>query len=160
MVAGRVAPVRSRFAIVLLMLAGTGLAACVDDSNSTLQYTPDGTRLVTITMADLAYHPDTFAAKAGELVTFEFLNTDDVVHEAVIGSEAEQLAHETEMDGMGGMDMGDMGDTGGTELPSVTVAPGESVELKYGFDSPGPVVIGCHEPGHWDQGMRLDVDVV
>lgn len=60
-------------------------------------------------------------------------------------------------------EMDEMDDTGamdGMEAGhAVVVEPGETVELTYTFETAGPLVIGCHEPGHWEAGMRLDIDV-
>ncbi|MEA2686994.1 MAG: hypothetical protein QOE93_2189, partial [Actinomycetota bacterium] len=41
----------------------------------------------------------------------------------------------------------------------VEVAPGRTGSLVYRFDQPGPVLIGCHEPGHYEAGMRGIVEV-
>lgn len=55
------------------------------------------------------------------------------------------------MDGMDGMDHSD-GD-------GITVPPGETGELTYTFSDAGPVLIGCHEPDHYEAGMVIDVAV-
>ena len=41
----------------------------------------------------------------------------------------------------------------------VTVDPGETGELETAFDEAGTYEIGCHEPGHYDAGMKLTVEV-
>jgi FtsP/CotA-like multicopper oxidase with cupredoxin domain len=50
-----------------------------------------------------------------------------------------------------------MKDMGGDNV--VTVQPGASQTLVYHFTQPGPLIIGCHEPGHYAAGMRADVTV-
>jgi uncharacterized cupredoxin-like copper-binding protein len=39
------------------------------------------------------------------------------------------------------------------------VAPGDTGELTYTFDEAGPLEVGCHEPGHYDAGMKIAVNV-
>ena len=53
--------------------------------------------------------------------------------------------------------MGGMYHGGDSEV--LTVEPGDTGELSYTFDEAGPVQIGCHEPGHFEAGMVLDVEV-
>jgi uncharacterized cupredoxin-like copper-binding protein len=50
-----------------------------------------------------------------------------------------------------------MKDMGGDNV--VTVQPGASQTLVYHFPQPGPLITGCHEPGHYAAGMRADVTV-
>ncbi len=43
---------------------------------------------------------------------------------------------------------------------AVSVRPGKSATLTYTFDNkPGPVLIGCHQPGHYTGGMKAAVNV-
>ena len=61
------------------------------------------------------------------------------------------------------MDMGHGGNSdhgGGTDdADAVTVEPGESGSITTTFDESGTVLIGCHEPGHWEAGMKATVSV-
>jgi uncharacterized cupredoxin-like copper-binding protein len=41
----------------------------------------------------------------------------------------------------------------------VTVEPGERATLTRTFDAPGSVVVGCHQPGHWESGTKATVTV-
>jgi uncharacterized cupredoxin-like copper-binding protein len=41
----------------------------------------------------------------------------------------------------------------------MTVPAGETVTTTYTFAEPGPLIIGCHLPGHYAYGMRADVRV-
>ncbi len=52
-------------------------------------------------------------------------------------------------------------DAMGTEAEGdgITVDPDESGELTYTFDQLGTIEIGCHQPGHYDAGMRVTVTV-
>ena len=71
--------------------------------------------------------------------------TGQVVHDAFIGDAAAQDAHEKEMrEGHG---------EHGKEANAVSVKPGKSASLTHTFDKAGQLLIGCHEPGHYDGGM-------
>ncbi|MGI8998535.1 MAG: hypothetical protein ACR2GO_02355 [Candidatus Limnocylindria bacterium] len=41
----------------------------------------------------------------------------------------------------------------------VSVDPGETAEFSYTFEEPGNLLVGCHEPGHYDRGMVAEVSV-
>lgn len=129
--------------LVLLVACGTDdeAAAPVGDDSSG--------RVVEVEMLDIAFSPTTLEGSAGETVRFVFTNTGDVVHEAYVGTADEQREHGDDMESMGGMDHGD-DDT-------LVVEPGETGELTYTFDEPGEIQIGCHQPGHFEAGMVLDI---
>jgi uncharacterized cupredoxin-like copper-binding protein len=142
-------------------------AACGGDdteANGGLSGGGDQGRTVQVDMVDNAFEPDTLEVDQGEAVRFEITNTGDVAHDAFIGEAAAQEDHEDEMraaeddeadgedhgmDGMGAEDDGD----------GITLEPGESAELMHTFDQPGTIEIGCHEPGHYDAGMKVTVTV-
>jgi uncharacterized cupredoxin-like copper-binding protein len=42
---------------------------------------------------------------------------------------------------------------------AISLEPGESGEITYTFEDSGTIEIGCHEPGHYDAGMIVDVTV-
>ena len=80
-----------------------------------------------------------------------FTNNGEALHEAYVGDAAAQDDHAKEMGEGGGMAM--------EEGNKVEVEPGETGELTYTFDDAGQVQIGCHQPGHYEAGMVLDVAV-
>ena len=45
------------------------------------------------------------------------------------------------------------------EEAAIVLQPGESGELSYTFDLPGTYQIGCHQPGHYAAGMKIEVTV-
>ena len=143
---------RALTALVTLVAVATTLAACSGDNGSDQATTSD--RTVTITMTDNAYAPKNISAKAGESVTFKFVNDGQMTHEAFIGSEKDQEDHATEM--MGG-DSGHSMNMSGDGV--VTVKPGEDAMVTKTFDETGTVIIGCHQPGHWESGMKATVTV-
>lgn len=139
---------------VVALLALTA-AACSDDSDSANNGAGDNdARVIEVTMTDNAFDPEKLTVEAGEEVTFRFTNDGAMVHEAYIGTADEQDAHHAEMSS------GDMDDHGdGGDGDAVTVDPGETGELTHRFDEPAEVMIGCHEPGHYESGMVATVTV-
>lgn len=144
------------------------LVGCGDDGPGGAELAPDsGSRTIEITMVDIAFEPTTVTVPAGEAITFVFVNDGAVVHEAVFGNEAVQEDHEAEMAEMGGMEMDDSdmdgsndGDGAHSEdVPSISLEPGATGEIEVTFDTGDEMIIGCHVPGHWAAGMRVDVDV-
>ena len=145
-------------ALVAVVLLSIVLAACGSD-DPTAKPNDDG--VVEITMKDSRFVPNRIEVEAGDRVVFRFTNDGALVHEAFIGTMAEQQGHEDE----GGMDHGSMS-TSEKSTPDpdmdelmVTVDPGKRGELTYTPDEAGTVLIGCHQPGHWEAGMRATVDV-
>lgn len=144
------------------ILLATGLvaalASCGDDDAADSGSGSDAARTVEIEMVDIAFEPDTVEVEAGETIRFVFTNNGTVMHDAFIGDEAAQEEHGREMrdaesDGEhGGGGHGDGGD-------AITVEPGDTGEITYTFDEPGTLEIGCHEPGHYEAGMRVSVEV-
>lgn len=116
-------------------------------------------RTIEIDMVDIAFEPSTVEVEAGETVRFVFSNEGEAVHEGFVGDEQAQEEHDAERSGEGGdeEEMGGM-DHGGDE-EAVVVEPGEEGELTYTFEEPGRIQIGCHQPGHYEAGMVVDVDV-
>jgi uncharacterized cupredoxin-like copper-binding protein len=41
----------------------------------------------------------------------------------------------------------------------ISVEPGRSGTLVYGFTQPGRLEIGCHQPGHYAAGMIAEIRV-
>jgi uncharacterized cupredoxin-like copper-binding protein len=142
--------------IALPTVAGLTFAACGGsghdmgtDSNSA------SSRTVNIQMTDLAFTPDAIAVSPGETVTFVFTNNGKVEHDAFIGDAAAQSAHAMEMKATGGSADGHhMADDGG-----ISVKPGKTGKLRMTFERAGMLEIGCHEPGHYEAGMRTTLNV-
>jgi uncharacterized cupredoxin-like copper-binding protein len=104
-------------------------------------------------MSDNSYAPTSVDVAVGETVRFVFDNTGAVAHDAFVGNPDAQSAHEDEM-----REAEEMGH-GGSDDNAVTVEPGDNAELVYTFSEGGPVEVGCHQPGHYASGMKLDVNV-
>ena len=153
----RTIPARAMTIALALALAVLGLAACGGDDDSASDE-ETGTRTIEVEMRDIAFEPDEVDVRAGETVRFVFTNVGEVKHDAFIGDEAAQEDHEMEMrdeDEGGGMDHGD----GGAEEEGLTLDPGEEGELTHTFDEGDELLIGCHQPGHYEAGMTVSVNV-
>ncbi|MEO7556001.1 MAG: cupredoxin domain-containing protein [Acidimicrobiales bacterium] len=139
--------------LVTVAALGLLLAACGSSGSSTAS--GGSAREVVFEMRDNAFSPATVSAAKGEKVKLTFNNKGTVEHEALVGDDAAQDAHAADMgssDAMDGMHHDDSG-------ALITVAPGKSGSLTYTFDKTGSIVIGCHEPGHYEAGMKVAVTV-
>jgi len=110
---------------------------------------PGAARVVDVMMSDNKYDVPQISVKRGETIKFVFHNQGKLVHEAVIGDATLQNAHEHQM---GGMSMSDSAN-------AISVDAGKTGELTYTFNIAGRLLIGCHQPGHYAAGMKLDVIV-
>ena len=100
----------------------------------------------------MRYDKSQLKVRAGETVRFIVTNAGKIRHEFVIGDAAEQREHEQEMQGMPGMTMPD-------EANGISLAPGQTKSIVWRFAGPGTVELACHEPGHFEAGMRSDIRV-
>jgi uncharacterized cupredoxin-like copper-binding protein len=112
-----------------------------------------GGRTIDIDMRDNDFSAASINVKAGEQIQFVFHNKGAVTHDAFIGDEAAQAAHEQEM-----KTSSDMGH-GGHDADAVTVEPGQTGTLSHTFDNTGQTIIGCHQLNHYAVGMRIRVNV-
>jgi uncharacterized cupredoxin-like copper-binding protein len=138
--------------LALLAIAlGLTATACGGSSHDMGNMNANAGRSLTITMTDNAFEPATIDVAKGETISFTFVNKGKVDHEAFIGDSAAQQAHEMNMTSANGMDHG--------SDAVMTMKPGTSGIMSHTFDAAGTVLIGCHEPGHYQAGMKLTVNV-
>jgi len=142
--------------ILLVVFAGVALlaAACGNDTATGTDGSGD-VRSIDVDMVDNAFEPAHLEVSKGETVRFEFTNHGQVAHDAFIGDTGAQTDHAAEMPDA--QHQGGHGDHGAAG--AVTVEPGDSAELTHTFDDAGTIEIGCHQPGHYDAGMKVDVEV-
>ena len=115
-----------------------------------------GARTIGLTMVDSFYRPSsTIQLRRGDRVKFVLRNRGKLPHEAVIGTPAEQMAHEKEMVAMGAIDANAMSDT----PEGVNVKPGATKILTFVFKKAGKYEIACHQPNHYKAGMKVTIDV-
>lgn len=137
--------------VALLAIACGGEDGGGDDGDAATR-----ARTVEITMRDIDFDPPAVEVRRGETVTFVFRNEGELVHDAYVGDAEAQRAHEEDMadeSGGGGHDHGAGGD-------AVTVQPGATERLTHTFDDEGTLEIGCHQPGHYEAGMKVRITVV
>jgi uncharacterized cupredoxin-like copper-binding protein len=145
----------------LVVLLAAGAVACGD--GDTGDVSGPKAEVVTVNMIDNTFRPSRIEVKAGEEVTFRFRNDGKVVHEAIVGTAEEQAEHEAEMNGKAGEeeDDGDMTTMGhgSPDNDALSVEPGMTGELTHTFEEAGELLIGCHEPDHYEAGMKIAVRV-
>lgn len=153
--------------LVLAAACGSDGPDASGDGIATPAGTPESPRTIEVAMVDIAFEPTALSIQAGETVKFVFTNDGAAEHEATFGDEAEQEEHATAMREAEGMDMDeaeaghdddeatDDGHDEQDEIAPLVLEPGAS------FDDPDVMstIIGCHIPGHWEAGMRMDVSV-
>jgi uncharacterized cupredoxin-like copper-binding protein len=136
-----------------LALAVLTAGACANNDRSGADAT-----VIPVSMVDNRFEPATFTVRKDRPVIFRFRNDGTVRHEAVIGDDQVQQDHAGAMDRMSDAGMGDMHHGAGEG--AVVVDPGKSADLTMTFPRSGEVVIGCHQPGHYEAGMKATVTVV
>jgi uncharacterized cupredoxin-like copper-binding protein len=100
----------------------------------------------------MTFEPASVVVSAGETITFVVTNDGQTAHEFTLGDAAMQQAHADAMAHMpGGMSH---------ELPnSVRLEPGETKELTWRLGDAGTLEYACHEPDHYEAGMRGTINV-
>jgi uncharacterized cupredoxin-like copper-binding protein len=137
------------FAIAVLAAAMMITAACGDEGPSA----DDADRVVEVSMKDNAFDPNSLTVKSGETVTFKFTNDGALDHDAFVGDTEAQKEHGESMDS------GDMEGHNMDDGDSLLLEPGKSGEITHTFENTGEVLIGCHQPGHYEAGMKSTVTV-
>jgi uncharacterized cupredoxin-like copper-binding protein len=136
-------------AVVAAVTAAMFAAAC-GDGGATAE---DADRVVEVSMTDNAFDPNSLSVKSGETVTFRFTNDGALPHDAFIGDAEAQKEHGESMDS------GDMEGHNMDDGDSLLLEPGKSGELTHTFEDAGEILIGCHQPGHYEAGMKSTVTV-
>lgn len=114
----------------------------------------DAARTVRLRALDtMAFQPAAISVSAGEIITFEVTNAGKAVHEFTLGDAQMQQQH---ADAMAHMPAGMH-----HEFPnSITMQPGETKTLTWRFGRARTVEFACHEPGHYQAGMRGRITTV
>ena len=137
-----------------VVVAALALAGCSQDSHD---HAASGTgRAIDVVMRDNRFVPDEIRVEAGETIGFRFRNEGEAAHDAFVGDKAAQHDHERQMkeSADGGHAHDAMSDD-----DAVTVEPGETGTLTHTFAEAGTYQIGCHQPGHYEDGMVTHVSV-
>ena len=149
------------FLAIAAVTAGV-LAGCAadpyDGPGAKIDIVDDELRVIEVEMTEMAFGPANVDVTAGETVRLRFHNSGVVTHEAVIGDLALQEEHAAEMTG------GDAHQTGSHDATAddpeaLVVAAGDTTDMVYTAGDAGALIIGCHQPGHWDAGMKSDLTI-
>jgi len=109
-------------------------------------------RTITVDMADsMRYTPSDIKVKKGETIRFIVKNSGKVRHELSLGTQKELQEHLEQMKKFPDMEH--------DEPSKVTVNPGAQGEIIWQFTKSGPVNFACLMPGHFEAGMKGQVNV-
>ncbi|MYL24337.1 copper-binding protein [Halomonas alkaliantarctica] len=150
---------RSHYLILGLLTLSLGTLS----ANTWAASEADIDRTISVEAGEMWFDPEDIHVTAGETIRFEITNTGSIQHEFAIGDKAAQKAHREMMremsaghGGHGGHDMAE-GAHGG-QMPSVTLAPGESQTLVWTApDDVEHLEYACNLPGHYESGMYGDI---
>jgi len=102
--------------------------------------TKDNPRVVALDMNDtLKFLPDSVTVAKGETIRFVLTNHGEAVHEFQVGDAAKVEADEVD---------------GVIVVEKDEDDPGSTHHVDYTFDGDGPYSFACHEPGHYENGMK------
>ena len=102
--------------------------------------TKDAPRLIWLDMDDqLRFMPDQIAIAKGETITFLLTNSGKAVHEFQVGPADKVAADEVD---------------GTIVVEQDALDEGSVHALTYTFDGSGPYAYACHEPAHYQAGMK------
>ena len=128
------------------LLGGTGSTGSISPGPGEAGFvagTVDSPRVVRVIAGPgYTFNPSAIEVAKGETVTFEVTSMGRLVHEFMVGP-ADAVATDAE-------GTPEAADIGMMETKAVT----------YTFDGSGPYAFACHEPGHYEAGMRGIITVV
>jgi uncharacterized cupredoxin-like copper-binding protein len=104
---------------------------------------------VVIDVEHSRFAPSEVAVVEGTEVTFVVVNGDPINHELIVGPPEVHDEHRV------GTHAQHPPVPGEVSVPALSRAV-----TTYRFDEPGTVEFACHLPGHYDHGMRGEVEVV
>jgi uncharacterized cupredoxin-like copper-binding protein len=111
-------------------------------------------RTITVALDDtMRFTPDRITVNRGETIRFVIRNRGKVMHELVLGREADLKAHAELMRKHPGMEH--------DEPYMAHVAPSKEAAIVWQFTQAGDFMYGCLVPGHFEAGMigRIRVSV-
>lgn len=110
------------------------------------------TRTIAVDMSDnMRFSAPLISVKQGETIRFVVRNLGKVKHEFSLGTEQELLEHYEVMKKFPDMEH--------DEPSKVSLAPGARGEVIWHFSKAGTVNFACLHPGHYDAGMKGQVQV-
>lgn len=110
------------------------------------------TRTIVVDMNDgMRFAPASINVKQNEVIRFVVKNSGKLKHEMVIGSMSDLHEHAAMM--------AKSPDMMHAEANQVTIESGKAADLIWQFDKPGKVDFACLQPGHFEAGMKGQVQV-
>ncbi len=150
--------------VVALGLASACSPAPPEATPPIVPGTTDAPREVNLIARDYVFVPPTLDVVPGETVILHMINGGLTVHEAIIGDTAVQDAWEA------AEAVAANPPPGPTPMVSVppevvglriVVASGQRVDVTWTVPTgTEPLIVGCHIPGHWAEGMWIPVRFV
>lgn len=157
---------RSLFGGALVILVMTAAACGAGTAGPTPPLRPgtsSAPRVVNIIAKDYLFIPSVVDLAPGETVLLQVVNGGLAVHEVVIGDQAVQDAWEI---AEAATVNAPPGPTPAVSVPPevaglrVVVGSGERRDVLYTVPTTGPLIVGCHIPGHYAKGMYVPVRFV
>jgi len=110
------------------------------------------TRTIQVKMSDsMRFHPEKISVKRGETIKFVVHNDGIEPHEFMLGEIKELQEHAEVMRKHPTMVHDDPN--------AITVNPGQTGELIWKFTKSGRIDFACLIPGHFEKGMKGDIQV-
>jgi uncharacterized cupredoxin-like copper-binding protein len=104
------------------------------------------------TLDTMVFEPARINVSAGETVTFAVTNTGQAAHEFTLGDAAMQQQHAEAMSHIPAGMSHDMPN-------SITLQPGETKRLTWRFGDARTLEYACHQPAHYEAGMRGQITI-
>jgi uncharacterized cupredoxin-like copper-binding protein len=130
--------------LLLVTAAVVGMAAC-----GRADAQAPAVRTVVLTAHYSRWSTSHLEIGAGTTVRFVVYNQDPIDHELIVGDAGVQDRHERGTEAKHGLRPGE-----------ITIPAGTTVATAVSFDRPGPLLFGCHVPGHWAFGMHGTLQVL
>ncbi len=113
-------------------------------------------RTINITMSEtddgkMVFTPASFTAQEGETLRLKFYNKGETDHEFVMDELNAILEHKILMEKFPEMEHDDPN--------AIRLAPGKRGEIVWTFSKAGAFAFGCLIPGHYEAGMKGDIEV-
>jgi uncharacterized cupredoxin-like copper-binding protein len=136
------------------IIVGSGVTAvgyAVADDGRSPKPEPLGPGTVTV-VVDIEYsrfQPTSLRVAEGTTVRFVVSNHDPISHELIVGPPDVHRRHRNGTEAKHDPKPGEL-----------SLGPDEQAVTTYVFDEPGIVEMACHLPGHYDYGMRGEIEVI
>ena len=135
-------------AVAGVVIAGGYAVAAPDDPPPTDPLGPEAVTVV-VDVEHSRFIPSDLVVDVGTEVRFVVRNGDPINHELIVGPPDVHARHRNGTEAHHAAKPGEL-----------SVGPDEQGVTTYVFDEPGVVEMACHLPGHYDFGMRGEIEVV